>query len=193
MNQLTSKDEVGILTLDRRIMHRGRNSKGRAAWECTCKCGNKVVRREDYLLSGRAVSCGCTNAGQWKTGSECRHWNGCGEISGQFWCCIKKSAQKRDIEFNISIEEAWQKFLEQDKKCALTNLPLQFYGLRDRERGFQQTASLDRINALHGYVINNVQWVHKDVNMMKKEYSQERFIEICRLVTEYERSKQGKD
>lgn len=45
-----------------------------------------------------------------------------------------------------------------------------------------QTASLDRINSSIGYTIDNVQWVHKKINMMKMDLSQEEFINYCRLV-----------
>lgn len=42
--------------------------------------------------------------------------------------------------------------------------------------------SLDRIDSNKGYVEGNVQWVHKDVNMMKQSYSNERFIGICCMI-----------
>jgi len=46
-----------------------------------------------------------------------------------------------------------------------------------------RTASLDRIDSTKNYTIDNIQWVHKDVNKMKMDFSQEYFIEMCRLVT----------
>lgn len=103
-------------------------------------------------------------------------------MSGQFFGMIKKGAAYRKIDFAITIEQAWELFLEQDGKCALTGLPLTLVGLRDRRRGIEQTASLDRIDSLHGYVLGNVHWVHKDINMMKKEYSPSYFLEMCRRV-----------
>ena len=42
--------------------------------------------------------------------------------------------------------------------------------------------SLDRIDSLKGYAIDNVQWVHKDINKMKNIHSQPAFINICKLV-----------
>lgn len=33
--------------------------------------------------------------------------------------------------------------------------------------------------AIKGYVDGNVQWVHKDVNFMKSDLEQSRFIDLC--------------
>ena len=46
------------------------------------------------------------------------------------------------------------------------------------------TMSLDRIDNNKGYIEENVQWVHKDINMMKRIYSQDYFIYMCKLVAE---------
>ena len=44
------------------------------------------------------------------------------------------------------------------------------------------TASLDRIDSTKDYTLDNVQWVHKDINRMKNVYTQEYFIEMCKRV-----------
>lgn len=46
-----------------------------------------------------------------------------------------------------------------------------------------KTASLDRIDSGKGYEVGNVQWLHKDVNMMKRHYSTDYFKHLCRLVS----------
>lgn len=46
------------------------------------------------------------------------------------------------------------------------------------------TASLDRIDSSFGYILNNVQWVHKDVQRMKSDFSEAHFVETCRKITE---------
>lgn len=48
------------------------------------------------------------------------------------------------------------------------------------------TASLDRTNSYKGYLKNNVKWVHKTVNKMKQNLSEEEFIYFCKLVTDYD-------
>ena len=42
-----------------------------------------------------------------------------------------------------------------------------------------QTASLDRIDSTKGYSKDNIQWVHKDINCMKMDFSQQYFIDLC--------------
>ena len=44
------------------------------------------------------------------------------------------------------------------------------------------TASLDRIDSSKGYTTDNIQWVHKDINIMKNDYGNDYFIEICKKV-----------
>ncbi len=182
MGQFKPNDCVNHLTLRERIYVRGRDSKGRASWKCDCVCGREVVRREDYLASGKSISCGCQNTGRMKPGKDCHLWKGVGELSGQFFGAIKGSAKKRGLEFAITIEYLWELFEKQEGECMLSGSPLVFYGFRERQRGLQQTASLDRKDQMQGYVEGNVQWVHKDVNMMKKEYPEARYIEVCKLV-----------
>jgi hypothetical protein len=45
-----------------------------------------------------------------------------------------------------------------------------------------RTASLDRIDNDKGYVKSNIQWIHKDINYMKRILSQKKLIEYCNLV-----------
>lgn len=46
------------------------------------------------------------------------------------------------------------------------------------------TASLDRKDNTRGYTLNNVQWVHKDVNIMKNTFDRDYFVSMCRRVAE---------
>ena len=47
------------------------------------------------------------------------------------------------------------------------------------------SASLDRIDSSKGYIEGNVQWVHKDINKIKTDMSDNKFIEWCKLIAEY--------
>jgi hypothetical protein len=75
----------------------------------------------------------------------------------------------------------WEQFTKQLGKCALSDITLEFPSFGDKAT--VQTASLDRINSDIGYFKDNIQWLHKDVNKMKWELGQERFLELCKIIT----------
>lgn len=78
------------------------------------------------------------------------------------------------------MEDLWNLFEKQERKCAMTGLGLTLRGY-GKPPG---TASVDRIDSSKGYTKDNIQWVHKDVNKMKMDFTKEYFIEVCRLITE---------
>ena len=143
-----------------------------------CDCGNKTIVASDSLTQGTTKSCGCLHLERSQFGPKNKTWKGCGDIPRHYWTATIDNAKRRFIEFNITIEYASEIFIKQDKKCAMTGLPLIFKKSQDINR----TASLDRIDSSKGYVEGNVQWVHKDINIMKSVFKQDYFIEICSLV-----------
>lgn len=101
-------------------------------------------------------------------------------ISKRFWDEIKNRAKKRNIQFSVSIDEAWKVYLRQNKRCALTGQPLEFIS-----SGYRGTASLDRIDSDKPYVSHNIQWVLGDINIMKKEHNTIYFKYLCSLVANF--------
>lgn len=49
----------------------------------------------------------------------------------------------------------------------------------------KQTASLDRIDSTKGYIKDNIQWIHKDIQRLKLNFSQTKLIELCQLIIDY--------
>lgn len=159
-------------------------------WRCRCECGTEIVilasalRRKWYPIG----SCGCARITH---GPKSPNWGGHGEISGDFWHNIRRGAEGRKkgggqkqtyrggVPFEITIEQAWTLFEAQDRRCALTGIPLVMYPKRER------TASLDRIDSKVGYTLDNVQWIHKDVNIMKNRFPENRFLAVCVLVVRH--------
>ena len=111
-------------------------------------------------------------------------WNGYGELSGHHYSTIKQNAKSRNLEMNISKKALWEMFLSQNRKCAISGMPIQFTINKS-----EKTASLDRIDSSKGYIKGNVQWIHKDVNLMKNHFSQEYFVQICESVYEHNKSR----
>lgn len=156
------------------IENLGTKSNKHRLWLCKCDCGNTKNVYHTHLVRGLTKTCGCGYRG-----SDNFLWKGCGEISGGRWDTIKRKRRHSESRlFEISIKEAWNLFLEQERKCALSGIELEF-GKTNKDKF---TASLDRIDSSKGYTLDNVQWVHKDINRMKNVFSQEYFIETCKAI-----------
>ena len=151
---------------------------------CKCDCGNTHSVSKTHLRRGLITHCGCKRS----VGSKHAQWNGVGEISGEYWYMhIVRSANgsksgsrtRKSKDLTITIEKAWELFLKQERKCALSGITLTF-PKKWKDRTY--TASLDRIDSSKGYVEGNVQWVHKDINIMKNKFDNQYFIRMCKLV-----------
>lgn len=156
---------------------------GHIRWNCNCECGKTCSILGTHLKQGKIGSCGCDR----KKGNAHNLWQGYGEISGNFWHNhIVRSAngskgKRAALELSITKEYAWNLFLSQNRKCALSGIILTFpFMTKDKS----YTASLDRIDSRLGYVEGNVQWVHKDINLMKNKFNNNYFISVCKLISE---------
>ena len=152
-------------------------------WLFNCECGKEIIKISRDVVSGKAGSCGCYLK---RTGNKNFSWKGKGEISSRLWSRIKNGAKKREFSFNITIDYAWELFLKQNRECALSGLPLRF-GNHSNDKN--SNASLDRIDNLKGYEMDNIQWIHKDINFMKQDYSEPYFIDICKKISDYNSEK----
>ena len=149
------------------VLHEaGVDKHGKTLWMCRCKCGKEALVLGSNLIRHKSHCC-----------FDCGHKMKMRSkiIPTTWWYKTIRQAESRGWKWNLTEEEAYELLEKQEFKCALTCLPLSFK---------PQTASLDRIDNKTHYSINNVQWVHKHINMMKHVYSQSYFIEMCRLVTE---------
>lgn len=127
-------------------------------------CGQCMKRRENHPL-----------------------WKGCGEISTRYYRNIKKGAEFRKLSFDITLEQMWEKFIRQKRKYAISGLLLWF----PKTTGdlSDENASLDRIDSSKGYEQYNIQWVHKTINLLKMDLSDQEFINYCKLITKYQNKK----
>lgn len=137
---------------------------------CACKCGAEKWINSSNLRKGISKCCRrCSSKGE-KNG----FFRGYKNIKMSLFSRIQRSAMQRNIEFDVSIEYLNELYEKQQRVCYLTNIPISFS---------DNTASLDRIDSSQGYVIENVMWVHKDINIMKNGYDIGYFIKMCKLVS----------
>lgn len=183
-NRLGNK--YGRLTV---IRYTRNDNSEKPMWECKCECGNRTEVRGSDLEMGKIKSCGCLHAESSIENLKIAHklypksygFKGIGDMPSSYFSQIKYAAKGKKREYSVSKEYLWDLFLKQNRKCALTGLDIYFgfFGKKVK-RG---TASLDRIDSSKGYIEGNVQWLHKDINNMKQDYSVDEFLNYCKLVT----------
>lgn len=147
---------------------------------CSCSCGGFIIMTPSYFIKGKTYSCGCTLklAFAKYSGKNSPRYKGKDELSGIYWSRILRRCTICGIEYKLDIDYALDLFYKQNKKCALSGIDIFF-----AKKG--QTASLDRIDSSKGYIEGNVQWVHKDINRMKQEFTEEYFIDLCTKISKF--------
>lgn len=116
---------------------------------------------------------------------------GTGLVSGTLMTYLRRKAKERNLSFELTSEQLWELFQKQNGKCALSGVELVLTTTINKQNNLdrsQLTASLDRINNLQGYTIDNVQWIHKTLNLMRREYTVNEFVHWCKLVASHANS-----
>ena len=182
-------EKYGMLTVIKSWSEKFEHHKSKEkVCECRCDCGKVITVRARYFRKGHKSSCGCLrNAAN----SQHHAWKGHGEISMTQWGVIFKGSKRRGrkLEFDITIEQGWDLFLAQNRKCAISGVDIQFSYRNIKYKPEENTASLDRIDSSKGYTIDNIQWVHKEVNIMKMAMSQELFLKWCATIAIFQEHK----
>ena len=177
-------DKVGYLTIIE-TYRKSNDKRGRMYAICICdKDKNIVHRRIDYLekYANSSYSCGCSKKENF-TGKHSGNFKGVGDIPACFFHRIKKNASTKHLMCDITLNYIWNLFLQQNRKCAISNTELYFHSPSLQKNNLYTTASLDRIDSNKGYTEGNVQWVHKDVNQMKWNFTITQFIHYCHTIT----------
>lgn len=105
------------------------------------------------------------------------------DIKVSYFNALKKCAGTRatkNLCFEISIEDIWDQYIKQNKKCALSGLDILF-SLDDQLK----TASVDRKDSDKGYTKDNIQIVHKDINYLKMDLSEKRLYDLCKFIANF--------
>jgi hypothetical protein len=102
-----------------------------------------------------------------------------GSVRVSWYKAFQKSAAARSLDWEITIEFVDALYEMQGGRCAFSGLPIAW-----SEVNWDHTASIDRIDNARGYLPDNVQLVHKEVNMMRGSLTPERFVELCSLISQ---------
>lgn len=143
---------------------------------CQCKCGIKKNVDLDNLINEKTNGCRKCSSDRF-VGNNNPSWSGYKDVPGEFYGILKRSALSRKIDVFVSINDIQELWENQNGLCALSGIKLK---LSSKKSGC--TASIDRINPKVGYVVGNIQFVHKHINWMKNKFSNEYYLEMCKKV-----------
>lgn len=163
-----------------------RRQRNRQEWLLQCDCGNKYQATTVMLtgkVSRRVTSCGCRSKLSGRFSHKFGHtkYKTGDKIHPTHWNRIMIRAKKKGIHIDLTPDEAYSIFVEQNGKCKLSGVDISL-GSREKYNPKEITASLDRIDSDGYYTKDNVQWVYKEINFMKYTLSQEQFIYLCKMV-----------
>lgn len=171
-----------------------RNNNGQIFVLCRCECGKEKLVQRSRLFKGLSLMCKSCAPKFYRQGLGKGKHKGVGLIPRTFYDKIKRNSimgtrASRQMDFDVTIEQLWELYQRQDGKCALSGIQLKLneekVPVRNKSYSTYVTASVDRINSNDGYTINNIQWVHKRVNLMKNAMTDEQFIYLCNLVANH--------
>lgn len=148
-------------------------------WFCECECGNHAQVLTSNLMNG--LSTQCIECARKEAGKKKR--KNAGDISGDLWSQIKTRAEKKGYNIEITINDAWDLFESQNKKCFYCGIELQFFGYDNNKK--QRTAELTMIDPDKGYVLDNLRWVHKDIAKMKRNDPHGKFLSNIKKIYKY--------
>jgi hypothetical protein len=150
---------------------------GKVLCKCSCGLDNNITTYSLYYGTSKR----CWKCGYSRKMEQNPAWKGYKEIPyAWFSKYFERNTKHANKRFgNITIQEVHELWIKQDKKCALTRLQIDWIR---RDNGV--TCSIDRISSDGEYTIDNVQLVHKDINLMKNHFDQDYFIQLCKLVCE---------
>lgn len=171
-----------------------KNSKtGGLKQEVQCQCGYTRYLELHQLKIGRTKQClMCASKNRLEVYKDL--------IPIRYAKRIKCEANKRGLVYNLTLEDLYTKYTTQQKRCAISgvelNMPLVNLYRYEKNKNFVNsknfTASLDRIDSKKGYTIDNIQWVHKDINKMKMDLPEEDFFRMVKQIYEHKQLNQLK-
>ena len=155
-----------------------KNSTNRWCRVCP-KCNTEITHlRRNYCIGAHNIEQPCKTCS-----NKNNHPSGMvGAVRLAWYESFKKSAITRGYEWYLTPKIINELYEEQEGLCALSGLSVGWSKV-----GWEHTASIDRINNNIGYLIDNVQIVHKKVNMMRGTLEVSEFVDLCSAIANREK------
>jgi len=147
-----------------------RRDDGKWCSKCESCQSEQAYTRKDHARSSSRKGWKCKKCVSLEKSFSANQPTGC---KARTYHRFKSSAISRGLSWGINEEEMFQNY---NGICCMSGM---YISLEYKE----QTASLDRIDNSKGYEVGNIQWVHKEINMMRGPLSVDRFIELCEFIS----------
>ena len=161
------------------------NGKGKGRkirqYECLCTSCNKtilVIRSGKLGTKGKKACYACYAEKKRK------YPDYISRTRREHFSQVKGQAKRRKISFNLDIKQTFDLLEKQGYKCSLSGMSIDI----DSE---DKTASIDRKNSSKGYIRSNIQWVHKDINVMKGSMDMDYFLSLCNKIIKINKINNG--
>ena len=146
------------------------------AWFVKCECKNEFSILQNSLLYKNTKQCkNCAPKSKILKNT----------VNNSIWGSIIGHTKLKNLQLpkKITRKYLYNLYIKQNKKCALSGQDIYLSASKKDKK--ENTASVDRIDSSKGYIPNNIQWVHKKINLMKWDFPQDYFIELCGLIAEH--------
>jgi len=152
-----------------------KNDNNRWVRHCP-KCSKEITHlRRNYCIGAHNIEQPCKQCS-----NKNNHPSGMvGAVRLAWFEAFAKNAVVRGYSWNLTPEELNEMYDEQDGLCALSGLSIGW-----SKSGWEHSASIDRLDNDAGYFVDNVQLVHKKINMMRGSLAVDEFLELCASVTD---------
>jgi hypothetical protein len=159
-------------------------------WICKCDCGAIIEACGETIKNHKIKSCSkCSNRGKFQRTKTYypttpRITDGDAALRMLMWR-TKDRAIIKSLEWNLDFDFLKELIKKQNYKCAISGIKICLADTVRLHRKLYTTASIDRIDSSKGYIIGNIQWVHKTVNNMKGNQTDADFINMCKKIYEF--------
>lgn len=160
---------------DRLLVKEFSHCESEAYWKCLCDCGNEILVRTQHLKSGQVGSCGCRRRDLMKNINTKidTNWR-------NYYRAYKKSADKRGLNFNLTLEDL----------KSLCVLPCYYCGntseIKSLSRMKLVANGIDRIDSTLGYTLENCVPCCSFCNYSKRNLSPQEFLDHINKIYNYQ-------
>lgn len=170
-------NEVGNTYGKLKVIEKGKSTYYGIFWICRCDCGKITEVLGTSLRNGKAVACGCNRG--FNTGPHAKVQN---KVLKAHFISYKTSKRANQLGFDLSYLEFENICRKNCYYCNSTPQPKKYLTYRPKSRlgdrySYDNLNGIDRLDNSKGYIEGNCIPACGKCNMMKRDHTEEQFLE----------------